>query len=297
MYPKREVRFNEINDDYEFRSHIHCWHQNQPSACGIPLEEHKQCCLCGLRMEDIDSTPLAKIQMVYNMMEHHPLIGPNRLAEAWNGLAYAEPTGFTRRRLQKPMYKQFVVKEAAYWRTFLNELKFPVRYVFRSFYNLAIGWPILTREIAEVLVKFLGTKRVVDVGAGTAWLSKYFFNRGIDITPYDVYEDDKYQYQANKLAFMDINKARVNGDYPEADVIILSWPCYSSSFAETVLRSMRKGQYVIYQGEGPYGCTANDDFHNLLGDENEFKEIDLPIAGLHVRFDGIHDDWYVYQKV
>lgn len=27
-------------------SHTHCWDQKQPSACGIPLEEHEQCCLC-----------------------------------------------------------------------------------------------------------------------------------------------------------------------------------------------------------------------------------------------------------
>lgn len=33
-------------------SHSHCWDQKQPSACGIPLEKHTQCCLC--------DTPLPK---------------------------------------------------------------------------------------------------------------------------------------------------------------------------------------------------------------------------------------------
>lgn len=27
-------------------SHYHCWDQKKGPACGIPLEKHKQCCLC-----------------------------------------------------------------------------------------------------------------------------------------------------------------------------------------------------------------------------------------------------------
>lgn len=36
--------------NYSHLSHSHCWDQKQPSACGIPLEKHKQCCLCDLLM-------------------------------------------------------------------------------------------------------------------------------------------------------------------------------------------------------------------------------------------------------
>lgn len=27
-------------------SHSHCWNQDKEPACGIPLKDHKQCCLC-----------------------------------------------------------------------------------------------------------------------------------------------------------------------------------------------------------------------------------------------------------
>jgi len=30
-------------------SHTHCWEQDHPSACGIPLEKHTQCCLCEMQ--------------------------------------------------------------------------------------------------------------------------------------------------------------------------------------------------------------------------------------------------------
>lgn len=42
--------------DYEKVSHTHCWNQKQPSACSIPLANHKQCCLC--------STPQSREQGV-----------------------------------------------------------------------------------------------------------------------------------------------------------------------------------------------------------------------------------------
>ena len=36
-----------IRQEYgSYMSHLHCFHQDQPPACGIPLENHKQCCLC-----------------------------------------------------------------------------------------------------------------------------------------------------------------------------------------------------------------------------------------------------------
>lgn len=43
MTPKEELAYN-----YDHHSHLHCWAQKQPSACGIPLEKHTQCCLCDI---------------------------------------------------------------------------------------------------------------------------------------------------------------------------------------------------------------------------------------------------------
>lgn len=38
----------------EKKSHYHCWNQTRPSACGIPLAKHTQCCLCDTKY---DPTP------------------------------------------------------------------------------------------------------------------------------------------------------------------------------------------------------------------------------------------------
>ena len=43
----RDILGDEAEIDYDRNySHYHCWNQKQPSACGQPLKDHKQCCLC-----------------------------------------------------------------------------------------------------------------------------------------------------------------------------------------------------------------------------------------------------------
>ena len=43
---------NAVIDYANNYSHYHCWNQTQPPACGIPLEKHTHCCLCGQIYED-----------------------------------------------------------------------------------------------------------------------------------------------------------------------------------------------------------------------------------------------------
>ena len=40
----------EQNTPYNHLSHTHCWNQDGDSPCGIPMEEHDQCCLCDLKV-------------------------------------------------------------------------------------------------------------------------------------------------------------------------------------------------------------------------------------------------------
>jgi len=48
----RKILGKKASIDYEKNeSHYHCWDQNQPSSCGIKLEDHKQCCLCETKIK------------------------------------------------------------------------------------------------------------------------------------------------------------------------------------------------------------------------------------------------------
>lgn len=55
--------------DYERNfSHYHCWDQKQPSACDIPFDKHKQCCLC-------DSKPQTEKDMEKILESVHKQVG------------------------------------------------------------------------------------------------------------------------------------------------------------------------------------------------------------------------------
>jgi hypothetical protein len=43
----RDILGKKADIDYERNySHYHCWNQGKNPACGQPLKNHKQCCLC-----------------------------------------------------------------------------------------------------------------------------------------------------------------------------------------------------------------------------------------------------------
>lgn len=52
----------------------------------------------------------------------------------------------------------------------------------------------------------------------------------------------------------------------ESDVLLLSWPPYWNDLAEDSLRSFR-GKRLVYIGERWGGCTATDEFFNLLDED------------------------------
>lgn len=49
---KKEIKLN--------GSHTHCWNQGKSLACGIPLEKHKQCCLCDMKIVEMNTIPPVK---------------------------------------------------------------------------------------------------------------------------------------------------------------------------------------------------------------------------------------------
>ena len=76
----------------------------------------------------------------------------------------------------------------------------------------------------------------------------------------------------------------------KTDVLFLSWPSFDKSYAFKSL-TIFGGQYVIYIGEGEHGCTADDDFHNLLDKEWKLLE-QIEITN----WDCIHDSIFLYSR-
>ena len=60
---------------------------------------------------------------------------------------------------------------------------------------------------------------------------------------------------------------------------------------------MKSGQYLIYQGEGCGGCTADENFFRELEEKFQyFPRISSKLNDFHTQFEGIHDWWEIYRK-
>lgn len=177
--------------------------------------------------------------------------------------------------------------------------KYVYQFSVRDIHIKYLGFPLLTQEVGYTLAKFLEAKKVIDVGCGTGYLTFHLKSMGVDIVGVDNYSSSYIHGIMGSVKHTNPIECDARDiDYSKYDVVILSWPDYESSLAYEVISKLHPGQIIIYQGESLGGCTGDDAFHNLITGSTKFKELvelSEELFGNHVRFAGIHDNWYIYQ--
>ncbi len=137
----------------------------------------------------------------------------------------------------------------------------------RSEYTKKFGFFLISEDFISVTSELLQNNKVLEVGAGSGFLSYCLQKNGVDITPIDLkIDNNNYGFEQTYTEIIQINAVdyiKKNNNY---DTIIMSWPNYQNPFAYNVLKQMKKGQQLIYIGEGYGGCTADDKFFKLLQD-------------------------------
>ena len=185
----------------------------------------------------------------------------------------------------------------AEWERVLNSLPPFDSIKLRYNYASVCGCPILTLETVELLASALRGRRVLEVGCGNGFLAHQLQQRGVSVSPID---DAKSEYIIDFCGGRHCEVLQVDVkdlDISEYEVVLMSWPDDDRDTASHVARKMRKGQYLIYQGESKGGCTADTAFFSLL--DQLFKEYNVAYNKLnstHVVFPHIHDRWQVFKK-
>lgn len=168
----------------------------------------------------------------------------------------------------------------------------------RTQHTRQLGWFVLTKEVAEILGDFIKGSRVVEVFAGTGYLAQKLRERsGLtrqEYRAYDVYRgyayDQRFPGVTIKNAFM--------APIKQADIVIMTWPCYDNNHASRIVKKMVPGQCLIYNGESCGGCTGDDEFFEVLEEKFTLLEgLSDRLDDHHYQFFGIHDRWAIYQKV
>lgn len=134
---------------------------------------------------------------------------------------------------------------------------------------------------------------LVEVGAGTGFLSKIISKFGGDIITTDIREVSVNNYFKCDNSFVELEMSNASDavkKYGERTVL-MSWPPYKSEMDYEVYTSMKKGQKLILIGEGMSGCTGSDKGHEfLLTYFNHIKTEVIPT------FEGIYDYVSVWIK-
>lgn len=185
------------------------------------------------------------------------------------------------------------------WRSMLREVGRLGEIALRDRHIKEIGFPILTREVISCLTRALLGKRVVDVGCGSGFLASQLQSFGCNVVAVDTFETCYTNADFSKVKFCEILQTDATElDYANFDVVIMTWPDHTTQVSDSVANNMKIGQYLIYQGEGDYGCTGSAAFHQMLHDNfKKYSYLERRLNMNHVQFASMHDDWTVYRKI
>lgn len=157
-----------------------------------------------------------------------------------------------------------------------------------------VSWAIPDADIISSIIEFSADKTIIDIAAGRGlWsaLLRIKEKKVIAIDNFSEHENHSY----TEVLDMDVKCATSTFLSPEKapnSVLMLIWPPYLSSLAVNTLQSFRKngGTQLIYIGETPGGCNADDQFFDELSKNwTEVRKNNIP------QWYTIHDYCYFYQ--
>jgi hypothetical protein len=169
------------------------------------------------------------------------------------------------------------------------------------------SWAIPTDDAINCIAKY---SPIVEIGAGTGYWAHLLQEVGATIHPYDKYPPDgteipddvskeewpgEYQgkswYHRGAYPYTEIRKGsqHVLKEYSPEWNLFLCWPPMDYMAKQAL--AFHRGRYVIYVGEGKWGCNANNAFFNKLDREyTQIESLSIP------QWDGLHDYLEIFER-
>lgn len=182
--------------------------------------------------------------------------------------------------IKNPLLDEYILFKANN-RDFIGE--FSKRREMIQKYSFAIPDDIALQKLVEY-------SPVIEIGAGLGYWANLVNEMGGKAICYD---DDSWELSKMQKPYTKIHPmSKLNKDDFSVSSLFLCWPPMEK-MSEDYLKMYIKngGKTVIYVGEGWGGCTANDDFFEIL--ENNFK---IKLRHKIPQWEGIRDDFCVYTK-
>ena len=170
-------------------------------------------------------------------------------------------------------------------------------FALRQIYIQNYGFLLVSKQLINNLYKQLENSKTLEVGAGSGFLASHLqkkvFYDAIDEFPI---EQNNYGFTSNYGYVQTVQAEKyLSKHINDYQNILMSWPNYDTSFAHNVLKLMQPKQKLYYCGEDKYGCTANDNFFDLLISKAVLNEnVTDELNQNYSYWPGVHDCWSVY---
>lgn len=163
---------------------------------------------------------------------------------------------------------------------------------FRSKFTESCGFVFWTRSSMDELAAFIKDDKWLEIMSGTGYLGNTMntvYHSNIIMTDdkswnKGAWADDDIYKNIEKLDALDA----IDKYHDEVKGVIMSWPPYADPIATKILERCTEYKLpILYIGEYEGGCTADDEFFELLDDDKYNGEFEI-IPSLR-QFPGIHD--------
>lgn len=152
------------------------------------------------------------------------------------------------------------------------------------------SWTITAPATVGFVAEHAGP-RLVDPMAGTGWWAHLLTQAGVDVVAYDLGPGANDWHKGAPLHHRVEEADGVDAVTMHADrALLLAWPPYDDPAGARIVRAYG-GSRVIYIGEGDFGCTGDDDLHELLA--KEWREVADHVP---VQWFGMHDRITVFER-
>ncbi len=159
-----------------------------------------------------------------------------------------------------------------------------------------MGYSLLALNWIIPLSKWIGNRKCLEVMAGCGSLTYALQQQNVDIIATDNYTWENH-WKDNNGMWTDVENLdaieTVKKYGSDIDIIIMSWP-YMDDTGTQVLKTMREVNpecIMIYIGEGSGGCTADDEFFDIV-EHVDNKSFDDAVKE-YKQWWGIHDRPYL----
>ena len=152
------------------------------------------------------------------------------------------------------------------------------------------SFPILDRSniwaLRMLITKHIPEPKAIEVMSGNGWLSYWLSKNGVEIiaTTDNHSWNKQFDFKSTPVQIEKLDCVEAVNKYSEANLVLMSWP-YMDPYAHKVINEMRKDQWLLYIGEGPGGCTADDAFFAYIQKHCQCFESEYGFK----QFYGIHD--------